>query len=229
MKISHKLLLLAPITLVVSCAEAIYPVNPQTDPGISRQDVEAQRVGRKVTISPGQVLSDKGREAIYDYRLIKVNPATLISPAEAFFQPRIRNARGRVVRVGDTLPVETDRGTRTATVENIGYSSVTLFFDKQDNYSGNRTNPTIGENYGSGIQNPPGGVTGGELTSPPLQPTVPTGPLPTAKRVAGTTNLVISPYTGKAVNIEGLASGKKAFDPTTSSDRSKMKKFIVPN
>eukprot|EP00112_Aurelia_sp_Birch-Aquarium-sp1_P005702 Seg16460.3 transcript_id=Seg16460.3/GoldUCD/mRNA.D3Y31 product="hypothetical protein" protein_id=Seg16460.3/GoldUCD/D3Y31 len=225
MKNSHKLILLAPITLLMSCADGLYQVNPQTDPGISRENAEANRVGRRVTLNVGHVLADQGREAIYDYRLIKVNPATLISPAEAFFQPRIRNARGRVVRIGESLPVETDNGPVNATVESIGYSSVTLFINKKESFSNSGQGNIIGgqtdgESHGSGIQNPPGGE--GQIIPRPAA-------LPTAERVQGTTNLVKSPYTGKAVNIEGLTPGQKAFDPTTSSDRSKMKKFIVPN
>lgn len=224
-------MLLAPLTLVVSCAEAVYPVNPRTDPGVSTQDADANRVGRRVTLSVGQVLADKGREAIYDYRLVKVNPATLISPAEAFFQPRVRNARGKVMRIGESLPVDTENGPVNATVESIGYSTVTLFINKSEGFSGENSGNIggglpSGEYHGSGIQDPPGGEN---QIIPDPGPSLPPIQLPTAERVKGTTNLVKSPYTGKAVNIEGLNPGQKAFDPTTSSERAKMKKFIVPN
>lgn len=49
---------------------------------------------------------------------------------------------------------------------------------------------------------------------------------PTAQRVAGRPKLIISPYTGKYIDVEGLAPGSLAMDPTFPKEAKKY--FVIP-
>jgi len=49
---------------------------------------------------------------------------------------------------------------------------------------------------------------------------------PTAERVVGRPKWIISPYTGKHVDVEGLPAGSLAIDPTSKIEEKKY--FVIP-
>lgn len=49
---------------------------------------------------------------------------------------------------------------------------------------------------------------------------------PTAKRVVGRPKLIVSPYTGKHIDVEGLPAGSLAMDPTFPPAEKKY--FVIP-
>lgn len=64
--------------------------------------------------------------------------------------------------------------------------------------------------------------------TPPNGPTPPLvkSDYPTAQRVVGRPKLIISPYTGKYMDVEGLAPGSLAMDPTFPKEAKKY--FVIP-
>jgi hypothetical protein len=52
--------------------------------------------------------------------------------------------------------------------------------------------------------------------------------VPMAVNVPGRPDLVVSPYTGRVIDISGSIRGSKAYDPTTSTEVTGMKQLRVP-
>ena len=59
--------------------------------------------------------------------------------------------------------------------------------------------------------------------------TEPEPEVPTATNVPGQPNLVVSPHTGKPIDVSGAPQGSRMLDPTTGTSNKKMKEFRVPS
>jgi hypothetical protein len=117
----------------------------------------------------------------------------------AYFCPNHEPSRTRALHTGDKIRIRSLHGDIYATIKIIEHESVQVFVPEV---------PWI--------------------IDPPSKP-FPEPKMPTATNVPGQPNLVISPYSGKVIDVSGTPQGSKMLDPTTGTSIEQMKAFRVPD
>ncbi|MCX6876386.1 MAG: hypothetical protein NTW21_21635 [Verrucomicrobia bacterium] len=119
----------------------------------------------------------------------------------SYFCPCYDPSKTRALRVGDRIGIRSFHGDIYATIRGIDHDAVRVFIPEV---------PWI-------------------IDPPPKPIPKPEPEVPTATSVPGQPNLVISPYTGKEIDVSGVPQGAKVLDPTTEKSSKNMRKFYVPS